>query len=147
MNNFYLLFGVVAGAGVAAQAVINARLRLAVGAPLWAAAIQFAVGLALIVAAALATRQMAPVTAGLTREPWWIWLGGVFGAIFIVVTIVLTPRVGAALTLASIVVGQLTTALVIDHFGWFGASVIRLSPGRALGVGLLVLGIALIRRG
>ena len=147
MNHFYLLFGVVAGAGVAAQAVINTRLRAAVGAPLWAAAMQFAVGLALILAVALASRQIPPVTAGLTREPWWIWLGGVFGAAFILVTIVLTPRVGAALTLASIVVGQLTAALLIDHFGWFGGTMIRLSPGRVLGVALLVAGVVAIRRG
>jgi len=147
VNNVYLLFGVVAGAGVAAQAVINTRLREAVGAPLWAAAMQFAVGLALLVAVALASRQAAPVTAGLGREPWWIWLGGLFGALFILVTIVVTPRAGAALTLASIVVGQLAAALLIDHFGWFGGSDVRLSPGRVLGVALLVSGVVLIRRG
>jgi transporter family-2 protein len=146
VNNLNLLFGVLAGAGVAAQAVINARLRLILGAPLWAAATQFTVGLALILLAALATRQSAPVTEGLARAPWWIWLGGFFGASFIVISIVLTPRLGAALMLASVIVGQLSAALLIDHFGWFGATVIRMSPTRLLGAVLLVFGVVLLRR-
>ena len=33
MTNVYLLFAVAAGAGVAAQAIINARLRFVLGAP------------------------------------------------------------------------------------------------------------------
>lgn len=146
MNNLYLLAGVLAGAGIAAQAVINARLRLVLGGPLWAAATQFMVGLTLILLVALATKQPAPATAGLARAPWWIWLGGLFGATFIVVSIVLTPRLGAALMLASVIVGQLSAALLIDHYGWFGASVIRMSPMRVLGAALLVLGVVLLRR-
>lgn len=146
MTNLYLLFGLLAGAGVAAQAVINARLRVILGAPLWAAATQFMVGLTLILLVALATRQPAPVTDGLARAPWWIWLGGVFGASFIVIVIVLTPRLGTALMLASVIVGQLSAALLIDHYGWFGASVIRMTPMRVLGAALLVLGVVLLRR-
>jgi transporter family-2 protein len=146
LTNVYLLLGVIAGAGVAAQAVINARLRLILGAPLWAAATQFIVGLTLILVVAVATRQPAPVTAGLARAPWWIWLGGLFGATFIVISIVLTPRLGTALMLASVIVGQLSAALLIDHYGWFGASVIRMSPMRVLGAALLVLGVILLRR-
>jgi transporter family-2 protein len=146
VTNLYLLVGVFAGAGIAAQAVINARLRLILGAPLWAAATQFIVGLTLLLVVALATRQPAPATAGLARAPWWIWLGGIFGATFIVVSIVLTPRLGTALMLASVIVGQLAAALLIDHFGLFGASVIRMSPMRVLGAALLVLGVVLLRR-
>ena len=145
MNNLYLLLGLVAGAGVAAQAVINARLRLLLGSPLWAAATQFLVGLAVVLLVALATRQPAPVTDGLARAPWWLWTGGLFGASFIVVSIVLTPRLGAGLMIASAIVGQLSAALLIDHYGWFGATVIRMSPVRVLGASLLVLGVALIR--
>ena len=62
MNNFYLLLAFVTGAGVAAQSVINTRLRLLLGGPLWAAAAQFVVGLVLLLIVAAATRQPAPVT-------------------------------------------------------------------------------------
>jgi transporter family-2 protein len=140
------LLGVVAGSGVAIQAVVNARLRTIVGVPLWAAATQFTVGLLLILLVGLVTRQPAPATEGLARSPWWIWTGGFFGATFIVITILLTPRLGAGLTLASTIVGQLSAALLIDHFGWFGAATIRMSPWRVLGAALLVAGVLLIRR-
>jgi transporter family-2 protein len=145
VNNFYLLFAFVTGAGVAVQSVINARLRLLLGGPLWAAAAQFVVGLVLLLAAALVTLQPAPMTAGVGRAPWWVWTGGVFGATFIVVSIVLTPKLGATLTLASMIVGQLTAALVVDHYGLFGGTVIRMSPSRVLGVALLLFGVTLIR--
>jgi bacterial/archaeal transporter family-2 protein len=145
VNNFYLLLAFVTGAGVAAQSVINSRLRVLLDGPLWAAAAQFVVGLLLLLLAAAVTRQPAPVTAGLTTAPWWVWTGGAFGATFIVVTIVLTAKIGATLTLASIIVGQLTAALVVDHYGLFGGAVVRLTPLRVTGVALLLLGVVLIR--
>ena len=43
-----------------------------------------------------------------------------FGAVLIVTTIFLTPRMGTALTLASVTVGQLLMAIVLDHNGWLG---------------------------
>jgi transporter family-2 protein len=145
VNNLYLLLAFVAGAGVAAQSVINSRLRLLVGGPIWAAAAQFVVGLLLLVLVAVASRQPAPVTTGLGTAPWWVWTGGIMGATFIVVTIVLTAKIGATLTLASIIVGQLMAALVVDHYGLFGGTVVRLTPMRVAGVALLLLGVTLIR--
>jgi transporter family-2 protein len=145
VNNFYLLLAFVTGAGIAAQSVINSRLRLILGGAFWAAAAQFIVGLLLLLLLAAATRQPAPVVTGLGRAPWWIWTGGVFGAMFIVVTIVLTGKIGATLTLASIIVGQLIAALIVDHYGLFGGTVVRLTPLRMTGVALLLLGVMLIR--
>jgi len=145
VNNFYLLLALVTGAGVAVQSVINARLRILLGSPIWAAAAQFVVGLILLLVTAVASRQPAPATAGIGAAPWWVWTGGVFGATFIVVTIVLTAKLGATLTLASIIVGQLTAALIVDHYGLFGGTVFRLSPTRVAGVALLLLGVMLIR--
>ena len=145
MNSFYLLVALGTGAAIAVQALANSRLRLALGTPVWAAIAQFIVGLAALVAIAILTRQPAPDTSGLARMPWWGWVGGAFGALFITVSIVLTPRLGTALTLATITVGQMVTALVLDHYGWLGAPVIRLSLPRALGVAFLLAGIALMR--
>jgi transporter family-2 protein len=145
VNNFLLLLAFFTGAGVAAQSVINARLGFLLGGPIWAAAAQFVVGLMLLLLVAAASRQPAPVNIDLGGAPWWVWTGGAFGATFIVVTILLTARIGATLTLASIIVGQLTAALVVDHYGLFGGTVVRLTPLRATGVALLLLGVTLIR--
>jgi transporter family-2 protein len=141
----YVLFAVAAGAGVAVQAAVNSRLRFLLGAPVWAAIAQFIVGLTLLGVFAIATRQEAPATAGLGRAPWWIWTGGIFGATYILMSVIVTPRVGAALMLASTIVGQLGAALLVDHFGWFGATVIPITLTRVLGVVMLALGVILIR--
>ena len=145
VNNLYIVLALLTGAGVAVQSLINARLRVVLGGPLWAAIGQFIVGLALLIVLAVVTRQPAPTFESVPRTPWWVWSGGAFGATFIVTSIVLTPRMGTALTLASITVGQLLTALVLDHNGWLGGPVIRLSPVRLLGAGLLLAGIFLMR--
>ena len=145
MDSLYIAMALVTGAGVAVQALINARLRVVLGGPVWAAIGQFVVGLMLLFVIAVATRQAAPTFDQAPRAPWWVWTGGAFGATFIVVSIVLTPRMGTAVTLASVTVGQLLMALVLDHHGWLGGPVIKLSPMRLLGAGLLLAGIMLMR--
>jgi len=145
VNNVYLLLALATGAGVAVMAVFNARLGLLLGGPFWAAAVQFTVALGAVLTVAFASRQAPPVTSGLGSAPWWVWIGGLFSATFIVVSTLLTPRLGVALTLASIIVGQLSAALVVDHFGLFGGPVVRLSLPRVLGVALLMGGITLMR--
>jgi len=145
VNPFYLVVALVTGAAIAVQALANSRLRFALGTPVWAAIAQFIVGLVALVAIAIVARQPAPDTAGLSRMPWWGWVGGAIGALFITVSIVLTPRLGTALTLATMTVGQLLAALVLDHYGWLGAPVLRLSMPRVLGAAFLLAGIALMR--
>ena len=145
MNNLLILFAIAAGAGVAVQAVINARLRFILGAPVWAATAQFVVGLIMLLLFATLSRQSIPTSADVVRAPWWMWTGGVFGAAFILMAVIVTPTLGAALMLASSIVGQLAAALVIDHYGVFGAAVIPISGTRIVGVMLLALGVILIR--
>ena len=145
VNNLYILFAIAAGAGVAAQAVINGRLRFILGAPVWAATAQFVVGLVLLILFGVLTRQAVPAVADVGRAPWWMWTGGLFGALFILMAVVTTPTLGAALMLASSLVGQLGAALVIDHYGLFGGTVIPVTPTRVIGVLLLCAGVILIR--
>jgi len=145
VNPLYLSIALVTGAAIAVQSLANSRLRLALGTPVWAAIAQFVVGLVLLIVVAFATRQPAPILGGLGRMPAWAWVGGIVGALFIVVSIVLTPRLGTAVTLATITVGQLIAALALDHYGWLGSPVIRLSLPRLLGVACLMLGIFLMR--
>jgi len=145
VNPLYLSVALLTGAAIAVQTLANSRLRVALGTPVWAAIAQFVVGLVLLIGVALATRQPAPLMGGLARMPLWGWIGGAVGALFIVVSIVLTPRLGTAVTLATITVGQMLAALVLDHYGWLGAPVMRLSLPRLLGAVCVLLGIVLMR--
>jgi bacterial/archaeal transporter family-2 protein len=144
-NSIYLLLALVAGAGLAFQAVINTRLSQALGSPLWASVVQVFVGLVFLAACVTIVRQPLPVFSGAGRLPWWIWIGGAIGAAYVLSVIVTTRPLGVALMVASVVVGQSVAALLIDHYGWFGVEVHRLSPLRVAGVGLLLAGVLLIR--
>jgi transporter family-2 protein len=92
------------------------------------------------------TRQSLPAVAGISREPWWIWTGGLLGAAYVLTLIVSTrPISNLALMLAMVILGQTIAALLIDHFGWFGLAVHRVTLPRAIGVVLLLAGVMLIR--
>jgi transporter family-2 protein len=91
------------------------------------------------------TRQPVPSLAGTGRLPWWIWTGGVIGAAYVVAMIVTTRPLGVALMVAAVIVGQMIAALLIDHYGWFGVDVQRLTLSRFVGVLLLLGGVLLIR--
>ena len=141
----YIALAAIAGIGLAFQAVINSRLRTLLDSALWASLVQVLVGLLLLAALVALAREPVPSSAGLSRAPWWVWTGGLLGALYVATVIVATPPLGASLMFAAVVLGQTLTALLIDHFGWFGVSVQPLSPMRLAGAALLVAGVALIR--
>ncbi|MEO7474189.1 MAG: DMT family transporter, partial [Gemmatimonadales bacterium] len=97
---------------------------------------------------ALAGATRAPLALGGTwaRGEWWHWCGGLLGAIYIVATIVLAPRLGAATLVAALVAGQMLMSLMIDQYGWVGFTVHPISPLRLLGAALIVGGVALVQR-
>ena len=148
MNNFFVLLMLMAGAGVAAQIAINAQLRVAAASAVWATNISFAVsmaaGLAALAFAVVLAREPLPAPA-LWRAPWWVWFGGLGGAAYVLLAILLVRRLGVALLSAVGILGQLVASVLIDHYGWFGTPVHRISAARAIGVVLLAIGVALIR--
>ena len=87
--------------------------------------------------------RLGPAFAG--GSPWISWTGGLFGAIFVGTAILMVPRLGAATTLALIVVGQMFGSLTFDHFGLLGLPQQAASPIRMAGAACLILGVVLIR--
>jgi transporter family-2 protein len=79
------------------------------------------------------------------RTHWVSWTGGIFGAIYIAISILLLPRLGTATVIALIVAGQMTGSVAFDHFGLLGAPVHPTNLARLAGATLLVLGVVLIR--
>jgi transporter family-2 protein len=142
----YAGFAFVVGAGLAAQAAVNTGLREYVGGPVIAAAVSFLVGLIFLLVVALIAGAASGVSPlRLAAAPWWAWVGGVIGAIYILASIVLTPKVGVGVVISLAVAGQLVGALIIDQFGLFGLPAHQLSPLRAVGVALLICGAVLVR--
>ncbi|KQP48158.1 hypothetical protein ASF31_02115 [Brevundimonas sp. Leaf280] len=140
-----ILVVILAGGATALQAPTNAKLATAVASPVNAAFISFAVGTTVlgILAAILHTRPDMAATRAL---PWYAWLGGAYGACFVVAAAWGVPRLGVAVTITLMVGGQLLLSLALDHFGALGVPRQPLNIGRVAGVGLVLAGVLLVRR-
>lgn len=141
----YLLLALFAGAMLPLQAGVNAQLARAVGHPVIAAFVSFAVGTAGLMVCCLLWRYPVPDGVALWRAPWWVWTGGLMGVVFITTATVLAPRLGAVRLLSFAIAGQLIFSVVLDHFGLVGYEVRPVNVWRIGGVMLLLAGVALIR--
>jgi transporter family-2 protein len=140
-----MVLAAVIGGMAAVQPVINGRLGREVGDFGLAAMISVATSTTCMLIYMLITRPDLPSLADVKAGPWWIWTGGIIGAAYVAVSLGVVAKLGAT-TLASVVLfGQLTTALIADHFGWFGLTPHEISIPRLIGVAMLIGGVALIR--
>jgi len=134
------------GLFMAIQPAVNLELRRFVGSPAQAAMVStFVSSIFLAVVVFGFQRKPWPSFDAALTTPWWIWLGGVLGAIYVAVSVVLVSRLGTAFAYSLVVLGQMVTALAVDRYGWFGVTSHDLSPGRVLGVALVISGVAMIR--
>jgi transporter family-2 protein len=140
------LLATVAGVSFVLQASVNGALRTQLNSPNWSAMISYAGGTLVMALIVLVTRDPWPSGAAVASTPWWSWLGGVFGAVYVVIIILLLPRLGTAALIALFVLGQMLASLAFDQFGWFGAPKHPVDALRVLGAVLLVGGVVLIRR-
>ena len=141
-----LLFAFVAEAALPVQFSINAVLRGFVGGPAVAATISFFGGTLALIVVALALRESWPLGEAVARAPGWAWVGGLLGALYVLATIVVIPRLGAATTVGLILAGQVLASIVIDHFGLIRVPVHELNIPRLAGAVLIVIGVALVQR-
>jgi bacterial/archaeal transporter family-2 protein len=142
----YFLIALIAGALMPLQAGINSQLARWVGHAVVAALVSFAVGTAALFAYAVALREPLPEWAVLRQSPWWVWIGGLFGAFFVAAAAAYAPRLGAATFISVTVAGQMFVSLVLDHYGLIGFAGRPATPLRLVGAALLVAGVVLIRR-
>src|SRR5438093_3324290 len=77
--------------------------------------------------------------------PWSLYIGGFCGFVIILSLAFVFPKIGAALAMALVVLGQSAAALVIDHYGLMGMPKDPVSVPRVAGLALVAGGTALIR--
>ncbi len=142
MKFLFALAATLAGAAIAVQAAVNAGLAARIG-----------LGAALIVSTTLVlafcvTFHLA--TGGTTfslpsAAPWYVYLGGACGFGFILATAFVFPKLGAASSVALVVLGQGGTALLLDHYGLLGLDREPVSLSRIGAFALIVAGVVLLR--
>lgn len=142
-----MFFTLIVGALLPVQAVFNTRLGRQTGGPLMGSLMSFTVGLICLFILILCTNSqaVAQLKPALV-SPWYIWLGGFLGAIFVGYITWVNQQQGVALTFALVVSGQIFISLIIDHFGLFGSLVQPITLEKIVGAVLVVAGIILIKK-
>ena len=141
----YVLFAFAVGVALPIQFGINAQLASWLESPVRAAFVSFLTGAIILGVAAALVFKPLPSLSRLSHAPWWVWVGGAFGAFYVVASIVSAPRLGAATVVAVILAGQSLASVVVDHFGWVGFEPKHVSAGRLGGMALVFAGAALVR--
>ncbi len=139
----WIALGVLAGAALPIQGAINAQLRADLDASVAVGALSFVVataGMGLLLLASRATRPRIP-----RAMPWWGWLGGLFGAIYVTSVFSLIPEIGAAATIALTVGGQQAASVLVDRYGLLRLPQRPVTALRMIAVGALLAGVVLIQ--
>jgi len=146
MYSLYCLLAVAAGTLIPLQAGLNAQLRLRLDNPFYATLASVAVSLVSMGLFCLIARVPVPAWAAAAQTPWWVWTGGLVGVVYLFMVLMLAPKLGATVLIASIIGGQMLISLVLDQWGLIGFPVHPVSLGRIAGIVLLFAGVALIQR-
>src|ERR1700748_369878 len=101
MRYVLLLSTLFIGALLPVQAVLNTKLGKQTGGPLISSLLSFMVGLVCLLIINLLTNYSAlSHIKPLSVSPWYVWLGGLLGAVFVTSVIFVNQRQGVALTFA-----------------------------------------------
>jgi transporter family-2 protein len=149
---FALIGAGAAGSFLAIGGAANARLKQvlhcaialwAVAKPIAAAAINFIVGFGVLTLLIAVGVLKVPNFEKFANVPWWAFLGGLLGAIFVTLNTLTVPKLGLTTSTLAVVCSQMIVSLAIDHFGWFGIAPHSLSISRVFAIVLLLIAIAL----
>jgi transporter family-2 protein len=143
-SGWQVLLALGAGACLLVQATINSSLRGSLSSWVWAGLVSYVGGTLTMLVVLAVRRDPWPSAAASGLHPV-LWTGGLFGALYLVLAIILLPRLGAAGLVACVVAGQMLFALAADQFGWFGIQQHSASAVRIVGALLLLIGVVLIR--
>ncbi|MPZ40520.1 MAG: EamA-like transporter family protein [Rhizobiales bacterium] len=145
----WILLAILAGAVLPIQGAINGLLRSDIGAPFVVGTVSFAVATLSMVVVLLVTLILTdapkPQLGGLTKMPWWGWLGAFCGATYVTTVFTAIPVIGTAAAVGLTVAGQQIASLFVDRYGWFRLPKREISRLRYGGVALLLMGVALIQ--
>ena len=146
MNYLYTSLSFFVGFLLPVQVGINAELARFVNSQLLAALVFFIVGALCLLASVVLLKVPFPAFGKFAVMPVWVWGGGLIGAVVVLGSILAGPKIGMLALVGLLLAGQLVASVLMDHFGWFGFPIQKMSEARWVGMLLLVGGFFLIRK-
>lgn len=138
---FFFLIMFCGGMALATQPSINASLAKKTGL-LESACISFSVGTLILYFLAFSLGRTA--FGGILKAAPWELSGGLLGAFYVTLTILVVPKIGTTATMAAVIAAQLSFGMLLDYLGAFGLTPVPVDLKRLAGAVLLFLGAVLI---
>ena len=145
-QTFWQMMAVVSGCLSASITGAYAQLSAIVGNPVQATTVAFFVAtMALLLFCTCLGKTQLVGKAFSSDYPWWMWTGGLCGALIVLGNAWLVAHVGVGVFLMALLVGQLALSMLMEHYGWLGAPRKPISWPQIVGIVLMIAGVALIR--
>ncbi|HYC61738.1 MAG TPA: DMT family transporter [Thermoanaerobaculia bacterium] len=138
----FLFIAVLAGIAVALQGQFMGTMTRAVGT---GTSVLITYGIGALVAVVVWLTRRDPAVP-IRDVPWYAWSAGILGLVIVGGIGFATPRLGLSRTIVITIAAQLAAAIVIDHFGWFGAQQRAFDVMRGAGMALTIIGAWLVVR-
>lgn len=142
---FYALLMGIAGMGIPVMAALNSNLGTRLNSPALATSILFIVG-TIVARAYLFLSGGMPKAPIKEPVPILFYLGGLFVIFYILTMTWVAPKFGVGNAISMVLMGQLVSMAIIDHYGLLGALKQTLSIQRLAGIALMMLGVYFIIR-
>ncbi len=142
----FISLAILAGAAIPFQSAMNASLGKSLQSPYFSALTVFLVAFIGMILYVLMARQGIPTMAQFSAAPKWTYLGGILGAIYILLIVILAPKLGIGNVTVMVLMGQILAAMLIDQFGLLGAAPHPINWQRLVGVILMCVGVFLIKK-
>lgn len=142
---FYALLMCVAGAGIPIMAALNSHLGTKLHSPVLAASILFIVGTVVSLTTLFLSGGLPKVPI---KEPIpiFFYFGGLFVIFYILAMTWIAPKFGVGNAISMVLLGQLISMAIIDHYGFLGAIKLSISIQRLAGLAFMVFGVFLVVR-
>lgn len=142
----FIILSIICGIASSVQIGLNATLAKGLGNEMWTAIVALFIGALGLSVYAILTQNMSFKWQGISTAPLWVWTGGLLGAVFVAGSMIAAPKIGSAMFVGLILVGQMLAALVLDHYGLLGFQQSQINLGKILGMCLLVGGLVIIKK-
>ncbi|RKL62415.1 DMT family transporter [Thermoanaerobacteraceae bacterium SP2] len=139
---FFLLVAFMAGVAMATQGSMNSALSKAIGLSEATFVVHFSATVVMLIILILGISHGN--WGNYSQVPWYYYLGGFIGVLITYGVVVSIPKLGVAVATTAIIVGQVLTACLVDHFGFFGLEKVPFTWLKFLGLVFLSIGAKLL---
>ncbi|MGE6376684.1 DMT family transporter [Peribacillus muralis] len=137
-----ILFGIIAGVFISIQTVFNAQLSEKIGS--WATT-AIVLGLGFISSFTMFKIVDDTSLLAIGRVNKLYLLSGVLGVVLVYCIMQAIRILGPAYAISIVLVSQLTMAVLIDSFGWFGFGKAPITMNKLIGLGIMIAGILVFK--